>query len=84
MLSFQLIVQSDEYKNLLESKTELPTYKELVTELKQYLTVGEIKDILHISESTHNRYLNGADVIFLLNYIYSLPFNILKLFLNRI
>ena len=64
MLSFQLIVQSDEYKNLLESKTELPTYKELVTELKQYLTVGEIKDVLHISESTHNRYLNGADVIF--------------------
>ena len=64
MFKTATIIQDDILEPLLTQDIELQTYKELVTELKQYLTVGEIKDILHISESTHNRYLNGADVIF--------------------
>lgn len=53
--------QADVYKHLLLSKTDLPTYKQLVTELKQYYTMVQLKEVLGISEATHNRYLNGSD-----------------------
>ena len=62
MFKTATIIQDDILEPLLTQDIELQTYKELVTQLKQYYSVVQLKKILSISESTHNRYLNGSDV----------------------
>ena len=62
MFKTATIIQDDILEPLLTQDIELQTYKELVTQLKQYYSMVELKKILSISEATHNRYLNGSSV----------------------
>lgn len=61
MLNTLITYQLSTYKQLVTGQTELPSYKELVTGLKPYYSMVQLKEILQISEGTHNRYLNGSD-----------------------
>ena len=61
MFKTATIIQADILEPLLTQDIELQTYKELVTQLKQYYSMVQLKEILRISEATHNRYLNESD-----------------------
>ena len=65
MLTKTTSIQIDTLERLLLNKvptqTQTQTYRQLITQLKQYYTMVQLKEILRISEATHNRYLNESD-----------------------
>ena len=55
-------IQIDTLEQLLTVNKKLLTYRELTTQLKPFYSMKQLKNILSISEGTHNRYINGRDV----------------------
>ena len=61
MLTKATSIQIDTLERLSLNKVPTQTYRQLITQLKQYYTMVQLKEILCISEATHNRYLNESD-----------------------
>ena len=61
MLTKTTSIQIDTLERLSLNKVPTQTYRQLITQLKQYYTMVQLKEILRISEATHNRYLNESD-----------------------
>ena len=61
MLTKITSIQIDTLERLSLNKVPTQTYRQLITQLKQYYTMVQLKEILRISEATHNRYLNESD-----------------------
>ena len=55
-------IQIDTLERLLLNKVPTQTYRQLTTQLKPFYSMKQLKNILSISEGTHNRYINGRDV----------------------
>ena len=62
MLTKTTSIQIDTLERLLLNKVPTQTYRQLITQLKQYYSMKQIKNTLLISEGTHNRYINGSRV----------------------
>ena len=62
MFNKLITLDLEDMKNIISNKNNKVnslTYKELIDDLKNYITLKDIKSIIGISDSTHSRLLNN-------------------------